>query len=115
MKAFEHIDLDIRWKETLKMIALSFGEVEDLKDVVFLIGVQELGLGFQKFSKDEKIDVMHIGVCKLLSQYGYYEYRGRDTQGWPHFERIKAMPKISESERELLLKDAVVTYFESAD
>ena len=111
MNAFEHIELDIQWKSTLKMIASSFGEIEDLKDVIFLIGIQELGLGFQKFSKDQKIDIMHIGVCHLLSRYGYYEYQGRDTEGWPHYDLVNALPEITEKEREYLLKDAVITYF----
>jgi len=108
------IETEIRWKEVLIPIEKSFGEIDDLKDVVFLIGIQELGQGFRKLTKDEKIDVMHIGVCKLLGQFGYYEFSGHDRDGWPHWNLVKALPFINENERETLLKKAVIEYFEKS-
>ena len=39
---------------------------KDLNGVVFLIGVQELGRGNQNFSKEEKQDLMHIGLYAAL-------------------------------------------------
>ena len=51
MSDFEHIELEIKWKELIKSISVNFGEISDLKDIIFLIGVQELGFGFRNFSK----------------------------------------------------------------
>ena len=110
--AFEQDGLENQWKKVLDYVSNSFGEVEDLKDVVFLIGVQELGLGFRNFSKDEKVDVMHIGVCCLLGQYGYYEILGRDEDGWPHWQATVSLPELTDNDRELLLKRAIIKYFE---
>lgn len=112
MSDFEHIDLQIKWKEIIKSISSNFGEIDDLKDIIFLIGVQELGFGFRKFTKDEKIDVMHIAVCKLLSHFGYYNYSGHDKEGWPHYTTTSALPELSEKEREILLKQAIIVYFD---
>lgn len=35
---------------------------------------------------------MHIGVCHLLCDAGYFTYKGRDDEGWPHYEAQQAMP-----------------------
>ena len=112
MSDFEHFELDIRWKRLLKMISETFGELEDIKDVIFLIGIQELGMGYKKLSKDEKVDVMHIGVCAVLVPYGYYQYEGRDKEGWPHFTSVSELPPMKEEDREILMKRAVIDYFE---
>ena len=112
MSDFEHIELDILWKNVLEKMSTSFGDIEDLQDVVFLIGVQKLGLGYQKFSKEEKVDVMHIGICTILEPYGYYQYQGTDKDGWPHFATISQLPPMNEKDREILLKKAIIEYFE---
>ena len=81
--------------------------------ILFLIGVQELGKGLKNFSKEEKQDLMHIGICRLLSDSGYYELEGIDEDGWPHFKLIKPLPKFDLLEQEKLLKMHVKDYFKS--
>lgn len=94
-------------------LADRFGEQPDLQAVIFLIGVQELGRGPQKFSKDEKQDLMHIATCRLLSQFDYYELAGLDEEGWPHWKLLKPLPVLSLKEQDILLKQAVLLYFEN--
>jgi hypothetical protein len=107
-------DLEIlksKWDSLCKKLTDDFGDEPDLQVVLFLIGVQELGKGPQKFSKDEKQDLMHIAVCRLLSNYGYYELKGLDQDDWPHWELVKKLPPLSLREQDLLLKQAAVEYF----
>jgi hypothetical protein len=85
---------------------------KDLNGVLFLIGVQELGQGYRLFSKEEKQDLMHIAICKVLSLSGYYELDGIDQEGWPHWKMIKKLPHFDLLEQEKLLKMAVIEYFE---
>lgn len=85
---------------------------KDLNGVIFLIGVQELGKGVQVFTKEEKQDLMHIAICKLLSLSGFYELEGIDQQGWPHWKLLKPLPRFDLIEQEKLLKMHVVEYFE---
>jgi len=59
------------------------------KCCTFLIGVQETGQGRKVFEKEEKQDLMHIGICKVLSLSGYYELEGLDKDGWPHWKLVK--------------------------
>ena len=85
---------------------------KDLNAVLFLIGVQELGQGRKIFEKEEKQDLMHIGICKVLSLSGYYELEGLDKDGWPHWKLVKKLPHFDLLEQEKLLKMLVMEYFE---
>jgi hypothetical protein len=85
---------------------------KDLNGVLFLIGVQELGKGNRNFSKEEKQDLLHIGICKVLSLAGYYTLDGLDKDGWPHWKLIKKLPHFDLLEQEKLLKIHVMEYFE---
>lgn len=86
--------------------------VMDLNSVLFIIGIQEHGKGHQKYSKDEKMNLMHIAICTVLEPYGFYKYSHTDPEGWPHFDRVKAIPALNLQEQEELLKQAVLNYFE---
>ena len=45
-----------------------FGKKPDLEAILFLIGMQEYGQLKDKFTKEQKQDLMHVAVCLLLSQ-----------------------------------------------
>jgi hypothetical protein len=98
------------WRELLDKLNESFGDL-DLQGVLFLVGVQELGKGPQSFSKDQKQDLMHIGTCRLMSYYGYYELKGADEEGWPDWQVVKKPPAMKLGEQDLLLKQAAIRYF----
>ncbi len=99
------------WNLLLEALCKMFDADLDLQGVLFLIGIQELGQGVQKFGKDEKQDLMHIATCRLLSSYGYYELKGMDDEGWPHWEMIQKLPKMNLGEQDYLLKQAAIEYF----
>ena len=84
----------------------------DLNAVLFLIGVQELGQGKKVFSKEQKQDLMHIAICKVLSLSGFYELEGLDEQGWPHWKLVKKLPHLDLLEQEKVLKMHILEYFE---
>jgi len=107
-------EFEKRWRETVDEISEAFDEKLDLQSIIFMIGVQELNLGFQKLNKQKKLEVMHIAVCTLLEPYGYYEFLGRDEDGWPHFENVKKMPHLEEKEQQKLMKEAIIEYFEKS-
>jgi hypothetical protein len=107
------LDLDRAWSALLGELERLVGKrPKDLNGVLFLIGVQELGRGKQFFSKEEKQDLMHIGICKALSFSGYYELEGVDKEGWPHWKLVKKLPHFDLLEQEKLLKWHVMEYFE---
>ncbi len=107
------LELERNWQRLLNNIAESLGKKpKDLNAVLFLIGVNELGQGAARFSKEEKQDLMHIGICKVLSLSGYYELEGTDKDGWPHWKVIKKVPHLDLLEQEKFLKMQVLEYFE---
>lgn len=112
MDAVEIQNLKAKWEALCQRLGDNFGEEPDLQSILFLIGVQELGRGPQKFSKDEKQDLMHIAVCRLLSTFGYYKLTGLDQDGWPHWELVKKLPPLTLREQDWLLKQAAVEYFD---
>ncbi len=107
------LELEKHWYALLREIERMLGQVpKDMNGVLFLIGVQELGKGHQLFTKEEKQDLMHIAICKVLSYSGYYTLEGLDSEGWPHWKLIKQLPRFDLLEQEKLLKMHVLEYFE---
>jgi hypothetical protein len=99
------------WQQLLEILGEKFGMEPDLQSVLFLIGVQELGMGYKKFKKDEKINVLHIAICTVLEPFGYYEFLGRDEDGWPHFKQKEDLPFLKPAEQNNLMIKAVIDYF----
>ena len=106
-------EIHAKWKTLQTKISEEFeSDTPDLKVVLFLIGVQELGKGPGKYSKRQKEELMHIATCRLLGEMGFYELEGLDQDGWPHWKLVKAIPAYALMEQELLLKGLAITYFE---
>lgn len=103
----------LEWDNLLGNLTKIFGKRPDLNGVLYLIGVQELGMGFRPFSKEEKQDLMHVGVCTLLAPLGFYEFTGKDDQGWPHWEQKGMVPHLNLIEQETVLKTQAIVYFKS--
>ncbi len=108
----KHEALENEWTFLLNKLKDKFGKKPDLQGVLFLIGIQELGKGSQTFSKEEKQDLMHIAICKLMSYGGYYELEGVDAEGWPHWKSVKKLPFFDIMSQEELLQMYAVEYFE---
>lgn len=102
---------DQEWQLILQKLQAKFGDDLQMEGILFLIGVQELGKGYQKFSKDQKLDVLHIAISTLLEPFGYYEFLGRDEDGWPHWKRNEKLPPLKPMQQELLMKQAIKDYF----
>ena len=103
--------LEQAWKDVVLKLENRFGEGLDLQAILFLIGIQELGLGYQKLKKDQKVEVMHIAVCALLSQWGYYEFTGHDEDGWPHWKETTKITSLNPNQQDKLIREAIIEYF----
>ncbi len=108
----ENAEVLAYWKIIQERLEEQFGQKPDLNGVLFIIGVRELGIiPEKKFSKEEKVSLMHIAVCKVLSFSGYYELSGMDQDGWPVWENRIPLPFVSVFEQETMLRRHVVEYF----
>ena len=109
------IELESEWQKVLEKLKPGFGDDLDVQAILFLIGVQELGKGNQHFSKDQKVELIHIAICTLLAPYGYYEYEGMDTDGWPHWAAKTKLPAMKPGEQTVLMKKAIINYFSNKE
>ena len=103
--------IELRFKKVVKKLEEIFGGGLDTQAILFLIGVQELGQGYGKFSKREKTELLHVAVCTVLEPYGFYEFVGKDDDNWPHFELKKELPPLDERQQQHLIKEAIIEYF----
>ena len=106
-------ELKQRWDAVVKLLSDRFadGVVLDLDAIIYLVGLQELGQLKRKFKKDEKLNLMHIAICRLLEPYGYYEFEYFDEEGWPHYHILEQLPSLKAGEQSVLMKEAIVQYF----
>ena len=109
----ELFELEKNWLVLRQKLKAQFGKAPDLNAVLMLIGIRELGSVKEKFSKEEKQDLMHVAVCKLLSSEGHYIFSHTDADGWPHYESNKKIPALNLKEQDELLKRKIVAYFEA--
>ncbi|HBK70637.1 MAG TPA: hypothetical protein DDZ39_03090 [Flavobacteriaceae bacterium] len=105
--------LKMKWELLKEKISKQFadGDIVDLDAIIYLIGVQELGQGYRTFKKDEKVNLMHIAICRLLEPLGYYKFNFFDEDGWPHYKTIDELPFLKPGEQSVLMKEAVIQYF----
>lgn len=104
-------EIELRFQKLKAKLEEQFDGGMDVQAILFLIGVDKLGIGHKNFSKNEKVDLLHIAICTLLEPYGYYSFEGRDDQNWPHFKLEKELPLLTDPEQQHLLKEAMLDYF----
>ncbi len=112
----ESWELEFEWLQVRDFVKnlLKQDKLPDLNIVLMLVGIQEFGRPKSSFTKEEKQDLMHLGVCRLLSHDGYYEFEGRDADGWPHYRSIIPFTTKGIVEQEIYLKTKIVEYFKEA-
>ncbi|MEY4334088.1 MAG: hypothetical protein ACO21H_07560 [Sediminibacterium sp.] len=106
-------DFQTRWWDLERKLMDRFGKKPDVEAILFLIGLQEIGLSQEKISKEQKQDLMHVAICTILSSSGYYIVEGQDQDGWPHFKQLKNLPIMNMIEQEAFLKDHILLYFDN--
>ena len=102
-----------RWEQVTALCSKRFadGDTMDLDAIIYLIGIQEFGKFDKNFKKDDKINLMHIAICRLLEPFGYYQFDYNDPDGWPHYKILAPLPTLKAGEQSLLMKEAIVFYF----
>ena len=105
--------VDDRWRQLTRRLGAHFGRECDLDGVLFLIGIQETGRGFERdLDKSAKERLVVEGSFCAFETIGFYQRTGMETDGHWVWEVTEAMPDgLSKKEQETLLKVAVLAYF----
>ena len=103
-----------RWAGLLAWIAERFGRSNAaIEPILFLIGVQERGAGYQPdLAKEDKQAVIMDGTYHAFETLGFYERVGMESDGAWIWERIVRLPELTVEEQEKLLRVAILRYFE---
>jgi hypothetical protein len=105
------MDTPDNWKDLCERLTVMFGIDVDLNGVLFLVGIRERGLTFQKFTKEEKLNLINLGSCTLYKEMGLVELNGIDQEGWPVFRQKTPIPAIEEELKLKTLQDCAIRYF----
>ena len=106
-----------RWDELVEKLSKKFSKGEDInvEGILYLIGLQEIGNPLRRFRKDDKMNLIHVGICKVLEPHGYYRFEYFDEDGWPHFKLLEPLPNLKAGEQSILIKSAIVEYFSNKE
>lgn len=109
----EDWQLEFEWLRVRHWIKDRFNrkELPDMNAILYLVGIQEVGKVKSQFSKEEKQDLMHVAICHLLSEEGYFEFEGLDADGWPHWKPVIPVDIKGVAAQEALLRQKVIEYF----
>jgi len=109
----EDLQYNFEWGRIRHFLKDKFNKesVPDLNAVLFLIGIQALGRWKKEFTKEEKQDLMHIAICEITLDDGHYAFKGRDHDGWPHYELLQPIEKKGVKEQEKYLISKIIAYF----
>ncbi|MFB1021703.1 MAG: hypothetical protein QMC40_02960 [Vicingaceae bacterium] len=108
------IEFQKNWDVLANKINKRFDDTLDVESVLFVIGMQELGQVIDKFTKDQKLEVIHVAVCVILEPFGFYEFEGRDKDAWPHWKVVKELPRLDNNQQEQLIKEGILEYMKDS-
>jgi len=105
--------LDFEWLKIRHFVKDTFHKetLPDLNAILLLIGIQESGQIKATYTKEEKQDLMHIAICEITLDDGHYAFKGRDHDGWPHYELLQPIEKKGVKEQEKYLISKIIAYF----
>ena len=111
---FDDSLLEERWQHLTSYLQQRFEREAGIEAILFLIGVQSRGRGFEpEMKKERKQDTIMEGTYCAFEKLGFYQRVGMDEKGFWIWERtIDELPKLPLENQEKLLKLGIVRYFE---
>ena len=115
MNTEKELSIKDKWFKIRELIETVFKKTPDISAILYIIGMRELGKAQTKFSKEEKVRLMHIATCRVLSTSGHYELTGIDSKEWPVWKLVEKLPNQDLMEQEMYLRHHIVNYFEEEE
>lgn len=99
------------WIEIQAKVSDHFKVEADFNFMLFMIGIQDIGSGLTSYTRDEKMDIINLGKCRLLTNCGYLRQISTTKGDWPAFEEVIPLGEINPLKMENILKAEMVSYF----
>ncbi len=108
--------LQRRWDALVERLGERFGQKPGLEGVLFLIGIQSRGRGYEpKLKKERKQALIMEGTWCAFESIGLYQRVGADENGAWIWQPQADLPHLDVEEQEKLLRTAVLSYFDAND
>lgn len=110
----EQWQLDLHWLKIQHFVKDKFrtNDLPKQDTILFIIGLQELGIMTKNLSLEQKLDITTSGTCQVLSLDGYFERAGLDKDGWIVWKQKKSIDVLDDSQKEFIIKQLIIKYFE---
>ena len=105
--------IEASWTELKQRIYQHFGQEGSIETLLFLIGVQSAGKGYQpRLKKEKKQALVMEGTCYAFETLGLYKRNGADANGKPRWQPIvPPSGPLSLEQQEKVLRVAIICYF----
>jgi hypothetical protein len=108
-------EFEIEWDKLILRLSKQFKVTAEYEFILFVMGIQEMGIGFKEFSKTEKMDLINVARCRILARQGYIKETGIDPDGWPIFEPQTKLKSMMPSYQNQLIKKGIIEYFKTVE
>ena len=111
--AIADAELETRWGRLVSEISERFGRQPDIDSILFLIGVQSVGRGYEPdIPKERKQSLIMEGSYLAFETMGVYQRVGIERNGFWIWEKRFDLPELSVADQEKLLRVGILNYFE---
>lgn len=102
-----------RWDQLVAQIEQRFGREPDIEAILFLIGIQSVGRGYEpELPKERKQSLIMEGSYLAFETLGVYSRVGMERNGFWIWEKNFDLPKMSVEDQEKLLQIGILNYFD---
>ncbi len=108
-------DFEQAWSELILKVSKHFKVSAEFEFILFVLGIQEMGLGFREYSKTEKMDLINVARCRILVRQGYIKETGIDGDGFPIFEASPKVKSMMPSYQNQVIKKGLIEYFKDIE
>jgi hypothetical protein len=111
--AIDDLVLKDRWDSLVSEISTRFGRKPDIDSLLFLIGVQSVGRGYEPdIPKERKQSLIMEGSYLAFETIGVYQRVGMERNGFWIWQKNFDLPELTVDEQEKLLQVGILNYFE---
>ncbi len=100
----------IKWAQFKEDFKEQFGRYPSVISALFVIGLDQLP-GANPSTKEEKQEVIHVGLCTLLEEENLYRFTHFDEDGWPHFKPTDKAQTTDIEKQENYLKRRIIEHY----
>lgn len=106
--------IETRWQQLMDHLTPRFGSVSGIESLLFLVGIQARGQGFQpKLGKEAKQELIMEGTYLVFETLGLYQREVTFQNGRTLWQKAVTYPAgMSLEDQEKLLRIAILAHFE---